>query len=101
MKNLLKGMFIITLILFLSLYFSKYNNEYYENKKILTDEAIAQFEKDLKEGKEINAKDYITEEKDYSNKVSKLGIKTSNMIENTFNKSLKYIVKYLEKLDNS
>lgn len=101
MKNLLKGLFTITIILFLSLYFSKYNSDYYENKRILTEEAIAQFEKDLKEGKEINAKNYITEEKDYNNKASKIGIKMSNTIEKTFNKSLKYLMKYLEKLDNS
>ena len=101
MKNLIKLLFIVFLIFFLSLYFSNYNNSYYENKKILTDEAIERFEKDLKEGKEINAKDYLPKEKDYNNKASKLGIEISNVIEKTFKKSLKIFMKYLEKVSNS
>ncbi len=99
MKRLLKIISIIVMVLFLSLYFSKYNNNYYENKKVLTDDAIQRFEKDLKEGKNINPKDYITPEKDYNNKAAKIGIKTSKIIEKSFNKSLKLLIKYLEKID--
>lgn len=100
MNKLLKVVAVIILILFFSLYFSRYNN-YYENKKVLTDDAIARFEQDLTDGKEIIASNYLEEEKNYNNKASKVGIKTSKMIEKTFNKGLGFLMKYLEKLQNS
>ena len=68
MNKILKLLGIILIILFLSLYFSKYNNNYYENKNNLTDEAIKRYEKDLKEGKNIDPNNYIVQEKNYNNK---------------------------------
>jgi len=100
MKRIFKIISIVVIILFLSLYYSKYNNEYYKNQKVLTDEAIIRFEKDLKEGKEINVNDYLPKEKDYNNKASKLGLKTSNFIDKVFTKSLKLFAKYISKLEN-
>lgn len=100
MKNLIKGIIIIILIFFFSLFFSRYNS-YYENKKVLTDEAIERFEKDLKDGKEIVASNYLKEENNYNNKAAKAGLKTSKLIEKTFNKGIGFIMKYLEKLQNS
>lgn len=100
MKNLLKIVVIIVLIFFFSLFFSRYNS-YYENKKVLTDEAIEKFENDLKEGKEIVASNYLEEEKNYNNKAAKIGLKTSRLIEKTFDKGLGFMMKYLEKLQNS
>lgn len=101
MNNLLKGIAVLFIIFFLSLYFSKYNTNYYENKKLLTEKAITQYEKDLKEGKYIQSKNYIEEEKDYNNKVSNIGKKASKIIENVFHKGLKYAMKYLRYLENS
>ena len=101
MKKIFNIISIILVVLFLSLYFSKYNNEYYINQKVLTDEAIIRFEQDLKEGKEIKASNYIQKDKDYNNKVSKLGLKTSSLIEKTFTKTLKLFAKYISKLENS
>ena len=95
MKKIFNIISIILVVLFLSLYFSKYNNEYYINQKVLTDEAIIRFEQDLKEGKEIKASNYIQKDKDYNNKVSKLGLKTSSLIEKTFTKTLKLFAKYI------
>ena len=101
MNNLLKGLILMFMIFFLALYFSRYNNEYYENKRILTEEAIIQYEKDLKEGKNIQVEKYLEVEKDYNNKVSKIGKKASKFIENAFRKGLKYAMKYLEYLGDS
>lgn len=101
MKRIIKGLFIIIIILFLSLYFSKYTNEYYVNKNVITEEAMERFENDLKTGKEIDAKNYLPEEKDYSNRISDLGLKTSNLIEKAFKKALKYSMKCLEYLENN
>lgn len=96
MNKLIKIALLIITILFLSLYFSNYNTEYYETKTYLTEEAIKKYEKDLKDGKNIISHNYIPKEKDYDNTISKLGIKTSNLIDKIINKSLKYLVKYLE-----
>lgn len=100
MNKTIKIIMIILTVFFLSLYFGKYSSNYYNNKKVLTDEAIKRYEKDLKEGKKIQLNNYIEKEKDYSNTISKLGIKASEIIEKTFSKSLKVIMKYLEKIDN-
>lgn len=96
MNKLIKFIGIIIIILFLSLYFSKYSNSYYEEKTLLTEESIKQYEKDLKTGKNIVSNNYIPKEKDYNNKASKLGIKTSKLIEDLVNNTLKYIVKYMD-----
>lgn len=99
MNKILKVVGILLVIMFFSIYFSRYNNSYYENKNILTEEAIVQFENDLKEGKTIKPSSYLKQEKDYDNKASSIGMKTSNIIEKSFKKTLKFLFKCLEKLD--
>ena len=94
MKKIIKIIMITLLMFFFSLYFSRYIG-YQDNKSILTDAAIKRFEKDLREGKEIDPNNYIIEEKDYNNKASRIGRKTSKIIEKSFTKSLKYIMRYL------
>ena len=42
----------------------------------------------------------IQKEKDYNKKASKIGRKTSEFIEKGFSKSLKYIMRYVESLEN-
>lgn len=96
MKRLIKLIGVILLIFFLALYLSSYNTSYYENKNILTEDAIKRFEKDLKEGKKINVNNYIEKEKNYNNKVSTYTLKLSNLIDKCINKSLKLVLKYLE-----
>ena len=96
MKRLIKLIGIILLIFFLALYLSSYNTSYYENKNILTEDAIKRFEKDLKEGKKINVNNYIKKEKNYNNKVSTYTLKLSNLIDKCINKSLRLVLKYLE-----
>ena len=96
MNKIVKVILIVLSIFFLSLYFSNYNNEYYENKTYLTEEAIKDYEKDLKEGKNITSNNYVPKDKNYNNNFSKIGIKTSNIIESIINKTLKYLVKNLE-----
>ena len=95
MNKTIKIILIIITIYFLSLYFSNYNNNYYQNKTNLTEEAIKEYEKDLKENKSIVSKNYIPKEKCYNNKASSIGIKTSNFIEKIINRSLKYLAKYM------
>ena len=61
-NNILKFTFIILILLFIGLYISQVTGyyEYTESKKTtLTKDAINRFEKDVKEGKEISAKNYL------------------------------------------
>lgn len=101
MNNILKIIMILLVIMFLSLYFSKYSSNYYDSKTNLTEEAIKRYENDLKEGKTIDPNNYIEEEKNYNNKAAKIGMKASSIVEKTFSYGLKYMIKYLESMDNS
>lgn len=62
-----------------------YESGYYEtrssNRAILTKEAMEQFEEDVKNGKPVDVKKYLEDEKiDYSNGVTKIGNKISNSV---------------------
>ena len=99
-NNILKFTFSILILLFIGLYISQVTGyyEYTESKKTtLTKDAINRFEKDVKEGKEISAKNYLEEEKEYNNKVSKLGITVSNLIEKSFNKTMSSLFKEIDR----
>lgn len=88
----------IFIILFFALYISQYTGyfDYSSSKKnILTDSAIKKFEDDIREGKSIDTSNYLIEEKNYSNKISRLGMKTSNIIEKAFKKGINIIFREL------
>ena len=53
MNKFIRGTGIIIVIMFISLYLSRFNIETYENKRLLTESAIIKYEQDLKEGKNI------------------------------------------------
>ncbi len=62
-----------------------YESGYYESKMskraVLTEEAIKQFEDDVKNGEVVDVKDYLKSESiDYSNGVTKFGNKVTNGI---------------------
>ena len=76
---------------------------YYEailaEKSTVTTEAMERFEQDVKEGKEVDINDYITEvHKDYSNGVSKAGITFSGVIEEFMSNGITEMVNVLKKL---
>jgi len=95
-KNIARFITLTLLILFLCVYIAQATG-YYEfntrNKTALTTEAIDRFESDIKKGKNVKAKEYLEEEKNYNNSFYKLGITTSNTIEKSFNKFMNYIFK--------
>ncbi len=79
-----KWTFLFFLVIFLTLYFSQLTG-YYEfknyEKMSMTKEQITQFEQDIKDGKEVDIKDYVVNSrKDYQNKFSKIGLKLSTSI---------------------
>lgn len=90
-KSIVRFVILIAIILFFALYAAQFTGYYptTESKKTtLTQDAIEKFEKDVQEGKEIIAKNYLQEEKHYNNKASKLGMRLSNLIEKGFNKTM-------------
>lgn len=99
--DLFKTIVIILFLSFIAMYITtKTNYQQIENKNknILTEEAIKRFEKDVKEGKKIVASNYLSKEKNYDNKISLLGLKISNIIENTYKKTINKIFKKLSNL---
>jgi hypothetical protein len=99
LKQITKILIIFIVLSFLSLYITSTSGYYEYNlkqKNILTEEAIARFEKDVKEGKKIIASNYIEEQKNYNNKTSELTLKVSNFISKTFDRIMKYIFKKIE-----
>ena len=92
-RLILLSLFIIYIGLYIA-YESKLNN-----KVRLTNESIRQFEKDVEDGKNVTIEDYLKDETvDYSNKVSKLGLKFSKTTEDFMSDGLSKIFKVLGKL---
>ena len=94
-------MFILFLI-FICI-FSSSTSGYYEysnNKKsIYTEKKIKEFEKDIAEGKNVNIKDYVSDNsKDYSNKITRLGDGLSEIVYKSANFVLKIGFKVIEKM---
>lgn len=85
--KIFKWSFMFLLVIFLTLYFSQLTGYYeYQNyqKMVMTEEQIMQFEQDIKDGKEVDIKDYVVNiNRDYDNSLSNLGMNISNIISNT------------------
>lgn len=98
-KNIGRVVIFTLIILFTALYITQAFGYYeYSNKKIntLTEEAAKKFEEDVKNGKTIKASDYIKEENDYNNKLSRMGLSLSEFISSSFNKMMNFIFKEME-----
>lgn len=91
--------FIILLLIFIALTIAL-ESGYYETKisqKVtLTAEKIAEFENDVKNGEQIDIKDYLDSEYvDYSSKTSDLGVKISQNIEKFMTKGIANVFHFL------
>lgn len=100
-KIIIKGFSFTLVIVFLVMIFTS-SSGYYEyelNKKTtLTNEAIEKFEQDLKDGKNIDIDDYVVkDDKNYDNRISKMGNNISNKIDNIMSAGINYLFKYIEK----
>lgn len=102
-KNVARLVIFCLFSLFLCLYVTQALG-YYEftnyKKTTLTTKAIERFEADVKEGKKIDAKDYIEEEKNYNNLLSKTSLTISNTIEKTFDTLMNTLFNELAKVTN-
>lgn len=103
-NNIFKGIFLTLVLFFLVLYITQALGYYeYSNRKtnIMTEEAKEKFEQDIENGKTINASDYIKKENDYSNKMSRLGLRISNAIGDAFDGIMSFIFYEASKTVNS
>ena len=86
-KNLVRFFGVTLVILFLCIYIGQASGYYeYSNFKrtSLTNDAITKFEDDVKKGKNIKATNYLKNDKQYDNALNSIALKTSNLIEKTF-----------------
>ena len=103
-KNVIRFSFLTIFLFFLGLYLYQASNYYeylnYKRTKINYTK-MKEFEEDLKNGVDITKKDYIDNDKTYSNTIYKLGMGTSNVIEKVFNKVMQYIFSETSDVVNS
>ena len=97
-----KFIFMIFFISFLVIYFSEITGYYeYKNykKASLTEEQVRKFENDVKEGKEVDIKEYlVVENSNYNNRLSKLTSKLSDGISNVVKSGVENTFKFLSKI---
>lgn len=89
-------------VLFVSLYIASNAGYYeYQNKEKVkfTEEKMKEFEEDLKLGKKVDIKDYLTSNtKNYDNKVTELGLTLSDIVNNGIINGLEKTFRLVEKL---
>lgn len=91
-----KIILIISIIGFLGLFFAYQNglNEKWNNeRKVLTEAMIKEYENDLKKGVDVTNKEYVIIKPTYSNKYSSNLLKASKKIEKGIDKAIKYFFK--------
>lgn len=101
-KKVFNSIIFALFTLFVSLYIAS-NNGYYEyqnkEKTTLTTQKIKQFEEDIKNGKRVDIKDYLTTDtKKYDNKITKLGNTLSDVIDYSMMQSLEKTFNFFEKM---
>lgn len=103
-KKIFHGIIWLLFLSFMVVYVAQANG-YYEdlnNKKAsLTEEKIKQFEKDVKDGKEIKVENYVVNlKKDYGNKISSFGLYTSKMFASSFKWFMTNVFENIDKMIN-
>lgn len=99
-NNIFLKVLSILFLVYVSLYMME-NLGYYNintKNKVLTEEAIKEFENDVKSGKSIDIKNYVGDNTNYKNFYSNLGYNLSIGVDNILNKGLKKIGDILKKL---
>lgn len=100
--NWLKIVLIVLFIGYISLFILNKTGYYEGNmrkKMELTNKQIEKFEKDIKDGKQIDINDYLIDKKDdYTNNTSKVGYYISTSIEKILNDGIKNIGNIFKKL---
>ena len=102
-KHVVRFTLLVLFLLFVGLYITQALG-YYEftnaKKTTLTNYAIEKFEKDVKEGKALDVKNYVEEEKQYNNLLSRVSLSVSNAIEKSFSFVMNTLFNELAKATN-
>ena len=101
-KKITKLIIIATLIIFVSAYIIS-ESGYYEytmqQRTIITNEKIKEFEEDIRNNESIDLKEYLDKEQnDYSNKITTLVYNISDNSNKLARKAIKYLFKKLGSL---
>ncbi len=100
--NWFKVVIIFLFIIYISLFalnLTGYYDGSIRRKVEFTSKQIAQFEKDIEDGKNIDLNDYLEDQnKNYTNNASKLGYTISSNVDKFLNTGIKEILKILGKL---
>lgn len=97
--KILFGMVFIAFIISYAIGESGYYEYQLANKKYLTEEQMKKFEEDVKNGSEVDIKDYTVETRiDYTNKFTDLVSNTSMSINKYLKKSIESIFGLLNKV---
>ena len=92
-KYIISSMFIAFIISYL-IEKSGYYEYNLQNKTIMTNEAMAQFEKDIAEGKDVTLEDYVvTTEKDYTSNLTRTTNKVSVRVNQFLKKGIESVFK--------
>lgn len=101
-NNALKTFLILSFIIFITIYISQATGyyEYTLSKRVeLTNEQISKFEKDIKDGKEIDLEDYLENGvESYSNGFSKVGTNISKFTSKYVKKGIEATFNFIESL---
>lgn len=102
LKKIFRTFISVCFITFMALFLSQNTGyvEYQNRKQVnLTNKQIEKFEKDVANGKNIDLKDYLqTNNYNYQNKLSKIGLIISNVTGNGVRKTVEKSFKILSKL---
>lgn len=101
-KKITKLIIIVTLVIFISSYIIS-ESGYYEytmqQRTVITNEKIKEFEEDIKNNENIDLKEYLDKEQnDYSNKFTTLVYNISDNSNKLARKAIKYLFKKLSYL---
>lgn len=101
-KSIIKLIILLIIIIYISSYLIA-SSGYYEytmqQRTIITNERIKEFEEDIKNNENIDIKDYLKKEEfDYSNKITNLVYNISENSNKITRKTIKYLFKKLGSL---
>ena len=103
--KIFRSTLLILFLIFIALYFSAQAGliDYQaKHKTIMTEEAIKEFESDIKEGNNIDIKKYIkNKDKKFDNGLSRKTLRVSNTIGSCVDDILKFFFKKVEKAMNN
>lgn len=101
-KKIFNTIIFILFTFYISFYIASVSGYYEYEKKAeseMTEEKMKEFEKDIKNGKKVDIKKYLTNNsKKYDNKVTDVGNALSDIINNGITSGLEKTFKIIEKL---